>query len=274
MAVEPLLSAQGLLKAFGGVVAVNRVDFEIQPGEILALIGPNGAGKTTIFNLISGTHRPDQGGIVFKGQSMIGMRPSEVAAQGIVRTFQNLQIFSNMTVLENVLVGCHLQGKAGFLATALSLPGTVAEETRLRARALEFLDVVGMSDMAGLPAESLPFGQQRMVEFARSLAVGPELLLLDEPAAGLTRVEAEELDQLICRIRDQGVTVFLVEHDMNLVMGIADRVIVVQYGTKIAEGTPQEMQANSAVIQAYLGADWQRTQQTEQTELTLESNHA
>jgi branched-chain amino acid transport system ATP-binding protein len=271
MTAEPLLSARGLVKSFGGVVAVNHVDFEIRPGEILALIGPNGAGKTTIFNLISGTHRPDQGDIVFKGHSMIGMRPSEVAGQGIVRTFQNLQIFNNMTVLENVLVGCHLQGKAGFLATALSLPGTVAEESRLRARALEFLDIVGMGDMAALPAESLPFGRQRMVEFARSLAVGPELLLLDEPAAGLTRVEAEELDQLICRIRDEGITVFLVEHDMNLVMGIADRVIVVQYGTKIAEGTPQEMQANSAVIQAYLGTDWQRTPQTEPI---LESKHA
>ncbi len=271
MDTEPLLRARGLLKSFGGVVAVNLVDFDIFPGEILALIGPNGAGKTTIFNLVSGTHRPDRGMVLFDGRDTTHLRPSQVAALGVVRTFQNLQIFQNMTALENVMVGCHLQGKAGFLATALRLPGTAAEETHMRNEAMKYLELVGLADQAHLPATSLPFGQQRMVEFARTLAVRPQLLLLDEPAAGLTRVEAEELDRLICRIREQGITVFLVEHDMNLVMGIADRIIVMQYGAKIAEGTPAEVQSNAAVIQAYLGAEWQEERQPSDSIMEVEN---
>jgi branched-chain amino acid transport system ATP-binding protein len=257
MSIDPMLEVRDLHKSFGGLAAVNSVSFTVIPGEILALIGPNGAGKTTIFNLLSGTHRPDSGIMLFQGHTIDGLRPSQIAGQGLVRTFQNLQIFANMTVLENVMVGCHLHGRTGFLAAAVRWPGTAAEEAALREQALACLELVGLAGRAGDEATSLPFGQQRLVEIARALAARPKLLLLDEPAAGLTRVEAEALDVLICRIRQQGVTVFLVEHDMNLVMALADRVIVLQYGTKIAQGTPTEIQGNAAVIGAYLGAEWQ-----------------
>jgi branched-chain amino acid transport system ATP-binding protein len=258
MSTKGLLEARGLYKSFGGVVAVNDVHLDVRAGEILVLIGPNGAGKTTIFNLLSGTHRADKGEIRFNGELIGAMRPSQIAARGLARTFQNLQIFDHMTVLENVLVGRHLHGRAGFLAAALRWPGTAAEESRLCERALACLELVGLAGRAGDQAAALPFGQQRLVEIARALAVQPTLLLLDEPAAGLTRVEAEALDALICRIRGDGITVLLVEHDMNLVMGIADRLIVLNYGMKIAEGTPAEIQSNQAVIQAYLGAEWQK----------------
>jgi branched-chain amino acid transport system ATP-binding protein len=261
MADDPLLLAHHLSKSFGGVMAVNDVSFTVYRGEILALIGPNGAGKTTTFNLVSGTHRSDQGDLFFDGQRISGLRPSKVAAQGVVRTFQNLQIFDNMTVLENVMVGCHLQGKSGMLAAAVRWPGTAVEESHLRESARTYMEWVGLAHLADFSATSLPYGQQRLVEVARALAAQPKLLLLDEPAAGLTRTEAEALIALIGRIRDSGITVFLVEHDMNLVMGIADRIIVLQYGTKIAEGTPDEVQGNTAVIEAYLGTEWQGTPQ-------------
>jgi branched-chain amino acid transport system ATP-binding protein len=257
MSTDALLDVRDLHKTFGGLVAVNSVNFAVERGEILGLIGPNGAGKTTIFNVLSGTHRPDSGQMLLEGQTLEGLRPSQIAGMGLVRTFQNLQIFSNMTVLENVMVGCHLHGRTGFLAAAVRWPGTAAEEANFREQALACLELVGLAGRAGDLATSLPFGQQRLVEIARALAVRPKLLLLDEPAAGLTRVEAEALDVLIGRIQKQGITVFLVEHDMNLVMAIADRVIVLQYGTKIAQGTPAEIQANPAVIGAYLGAEWQ-----------------
>ncbi|HEY5669468.1 MAG TPA: ABC transporter ATP-binding protein [Anaerolineales bacterium] len=267
-----LLSIKELRKWFGGLMAVNRISFDVKHGEIVALIGPNGAGKTTIFNLITGFHPIDDGEIRFNEKRIDGLNPHKIVQEGIVRTFQNLQVFNHMSVLENVKVGLHLQGHSGMITSALRMPSARQEEREFHQKALHYLEQVGLVERANDLARNLPFGQQRLLEIARALAVQPQLLLLDEPAAGLTVPETNNLDELICRLQENGLTILLVEHDMGLVMGIADRVVVLHYGTKIAEGTPEEVQSNSEVIRAYLGEDWQQEQWSEWQPSTPEPN--
>lgn len=248
------LQVQGLTKRFGGFYALRDVHMAVKQGDIHAVIGPNGAGKTTLFNLVSGTLAPDAGLIVFDGKSLNGLRPHKRTVLGIARTFQNIQLFGHMTVLENVMLGQHCRTSPSVWKTLFHMPFTeVAEERRMRRLALELLAFVGLADKRHAKASDLSYGQRRLVEIARALATQPALLLLDEPAAGMNPQETDELDELITRIRDQGVTIILVEHNMNLVMGISDFVTVLNFGEKIAEDLPSEIQDNQAVIEAYLG---------------------
>ncbi len=250
-----LLRIEQLSKTFGGLQAVSDVSFALREGAIKAVIGPNGAGKTTLFNLISGTLPVTAGVIRFRGQAIQGLRPYQVARLGIARTFQNIKMFAGMTALENVMVGRHVQSRAGFLASMFRLPGARSEERQIRRKSLELLDLLGIADHADTEATSLAFGQQRAVELARALALEPVLLLLDEPAAGLNIYETAEIGRLIAKIRDMGITVLLVEHDMSLVMDISDEIVVLSFGQKIAEDVPTKIQRHPEVIRIYLGEE-------------------
>jgi branched-chain amino acid transport system ATP-binding protein len=253
-ASDALLAVSGLHHWFGGLHVIDGVEFSCRQGIVKAIIGPNGAGKTTLLNLIAGTLRPLSGRIAFDGHPIAGIAPHQVAARGISRTFQATRLFPRMSVLENIMVGYHVRGRKGFLAGLVGPAATGREERRTRRDCLAVLDQLGIAHLAPRDAVSLPFGRQRVVEFARALASQPRLLLLDEPACGLNPKETEEIGGLIAGIRARGITVLIVEHDMSLVMGISDEVVVLSYGRKIAEGTPSEVQANPEVVSVYLGA--------------------
>jgi len=252
--MNKILETHRLTKIFGGLQAISDLDLSVYEGELLGLIGPNGAGKTTFFNLVSGFYKPTKGHIIYRGEDITGLRPDKVAEKGIVRTFQQTVLFSNTTVLENVLVATHLQSTMGLWPTILNTSRYRTREKTALNRAFELLDYVGLGEVKEELSSNLPHGHQRSLGIAIALAANPRFLLLDEPVTGMNQEETEAMMDLIKRINESGITVLLVEHNMRAVMGICERIIVINFGRKIAEGSPEEVSQNEEVIQAYLGA--------------------
>jgi ABC-type branched-chain amino acid transport systems, ATPase component len=251
-----LMEIKGLNKSFGGLSAVLNFNFNIEKNELVGLIGPNGAGKTTVFNLITGVYKPDQGTMTFSGNDLVGLHPYDICKRGIARTFQNIRLFRDLTVLDNVRVAFHKDVSYGFLSTILRTPGFFKGEIEIEEKALEFLRIFKLDSKKDEIASSLPYGEQRRLEIARALATGPTMLILDEPAAGMNPQETQQLMTLIRWLRQEfGLSILLIEHDMSLVMGVCERIYVLDYGQVIAEGKPEEIRNNKKVIEAYLGEE-------------------
>jgi len=251
--MNKILEIDNVRKCFGGLTALANVSFSVSEGQIKALIGPNGAGKTTLYNIVTGIHRVTEGAVWFLGDRIDGLKPHVIARKGIARTFQNVELFENMSVIENVMMGCHVRTKAGLFGGAFRLRAAREEGRAIMDQSMELLDFVSLKKRAHENSSALPFGLQRYLEIARALATEPKLLLLDEPASGLDPSESQALCDLILKIRESGITVLLVEHNMEVAMEISDEIVVLNYGTNIAEGTPRQIQNNSEVVSAYLG---------------------